>query len=74
MVSVRFRSVNFLRGGQTGAAGGLEKDVENAPQLFPWTGWGMRAGSEIASTLDPEEEIPLLGSSAQGKGLGGEEE
>ena len=66
--------MNFLRGGQTGAAVGLEKGVENAPQLFPWAGWGMPAGSEIASTIDSEDEIPLLGSSAQGKGLGGEEE
>lgn len=52
------------------ATGRLE-DVESAPPLLRW---GMRAGSEIISTIDPEDEIPLLGSSTQDEGLGGEAE
>ena len=52
------------------ATGRLE-DVESAPRLLFW---GKRAGCEIISTADPEDEIPLLGSSTQDKGLGGEAE
>ena len=37
------------------------------PPTLPQTGWGMRADSEIASTIHPEDEIPLLGSFAQEK-------
>lgn len=32
---------------------------------LPWTGRGMRTDSEIAKTIYPEDEIPLLGSFAQ---------
>ena len=45
--------------------------MKSAPCLLHW---GMRAGCEIISTADPEDEIPLLGSSTQDKGLGGEAE
>lgn len=57
LVCVCFKFVNFQRVGKQ-AAGRLE-DVESAPRLLRW---GMRAGSET-STVDPEDEIPLLGSS-----------
>lgn len=44
------------------------------PQLFRWTGWGMRASPEIASTIYSEGQISLLGIFAQGEGLGWEKE
>lgn len=34
---------------------------------LPQTRWGMKADSEIVSTILPEDKIPLLGSFAQKK-------